>query len=418
MGNAQLFLSAVSDEFGIYRPTLRRLFQRPNLTLHVQEDFVPTGTETLDTLDTYIKACDAVIHLVGDMTGACAEPATVETLKTRYPDLAERLPPLKATLQTGQPPLSYTQWEAYLAVYHRKILVIAKPLPGAERDPKFQIDTERQEAQQAHLERLKALGRRPQIHFMNSDQLASETSRSALIDILIRGNGGNRPPPGPSHLKIADMRTVKRWGWDEETLLKMLVDLDHQLIEKISDDAEGNAKQWSLIFRSQPNSWRLIVDTRKKSVVGYWEMHPLFPEYFEMAKSGRLVDGQLTLGMIEVFEIPGYYNVYFSMIGIKEDYRERYQNEGLYGTLVGSIFDVLYKLTGKDIFVREIAAAAWTLQGERLCKMFNLKKTGHSHVTDSDVSIYAGSISDVLNAKPARKFQDLRDRYRKEGLLD
>ena len=32
-----------------------------------------TGTETLDMLDDYIRQCDAVIHLVGDMTGALAQ---------------------------------------------------------------------------------------------------------------------------------------------------------------------------------------------------------------------------------------------------------------------------------------------------------------------------------------------------------
>jgi hypothetical protein len=33
--------------------------------VHVQEDFIPTGTETLDLLDDYIRQCDVVIHLVG-----------------------------------------------------------------------------------------------------------------------------------------------------------------------------------------------------------------------------------------------------------------------------------------------------------------------------------------------------------------
>src|SRR4051812_3263431 len=127
MPHVQLFLSTVSDEFRSYREAIRTLLQRPNVTVHIQEDFIATGTETLDKLDHYIRGCAAVLHLAGDMTGAWAEPATFENLKIRYPDLAKRLPVLRASIEQGTPPLSYTQWEAYLAIYHRKRLVIATP---------------------------------------------------------------------------------------------------------------------------------------------------------------------------------------------------------------------------------------------------------------------------------------------------
>src|ERR1019366_7712342 len=114
MNQVQLFLSTVSEEFRSYRDVLRSKLQRPNVTVHVQEDFIPTGTETLDKLDLYIKGCDAVVHLLGDRTGTWAKaPTTPQALKARYPDLVERLPALKPSLETGEPLLSYTQWEAY-----------------------------------------------------------------------------------------------------------------------------------------------------------------------------------------------------------------------------------------------------------------------------------------------------------------
>jgi hypothetical protein len=123
----ELFLSAVSDEFRSYRDSVRSLLARPNVVVHVQEDFIPTGTETVDKLDSVIKQCSAVIHLAGDMTGSWAEESTLQALRKRYRDLADQLPPLKRSLSSGAPPLSYTQWEAYLAVYHGKPLVIAAP---------------------------------------------------------------------------------------------------------------------------------------------------------------------------------------------------------------------------------------------------------------------------------------------------
>jgi hypothetical protein len=55
----RLFLSAVTDEFGSYRETLRRDLERPNISIQTQEDFVAWGADTLEKLDDYIRGCDA-----------------------------------------------------------------------------------------------------------------------------------------------------------------------------------------------------------------------------------------------------------------------------------------------------------------------------------------------------------------------
>ena len=183
---AKLFLSAASEEFRSYRDVLRSRLQRPNVMVHVQEDFIPTGTETLDKLDLYIKDCDAVVHLLGDRTGAWARAPTVEKLKERYPDLAERLPALKPLLDSREPLLSYTQWEAYLAIYHRKVLLIAQAAPEASRDRNVPTNPESQAAQSAHLERLRQLGRYSEITFTSHDQLIAEVFRSTVFDLLAK----------------------------------------------------------------------------------------------------------------------------------------------------------------------------------------------------------------------------------------
>ena len=185
MRHIKLFLSAVSNEFCSYREYLRPLLTRDNVIVCVQEDFIPTGTETLDKLDRYVAQCDAVIHLVGDMTGSWARSATLQDLRARYSNLADRLPPLKPSLDFGEPPLSYTQWEAYLAVYHGKPLIIAVPEPETPRDEKYQLEADQQTSQQAHLKRLRALGHHDEIKFKTADQLAVRVLRSAIYDLLV-----------------------------------------------------------------------------------------------------------------------------------------------------------------------------------------------------------------------------------------
>ena len=54
-----IFLSTVSAEFRSYRDALRHDLERPRVAVKVQEDFIATGSETLDKLDEYIAGCDA-----------------------------------------------------------------------------------------------------------------------------------------------------------------------------------------------------------------------------------------------------------------------------------------------------------------------------------------------------------------------
>jgi hypothetical protein len=65
MAPTQLFLSCVSAEFGSYQDGLRHNLDLPDVAVNIQEDFIAGGVPTLDKLDTYIQACDAVMHLVG-----------------------------------------------------------------------------------------------------------------------------------------------------------------------------------------------------------------------------------------------------------------------------------------------------------------------------------------------------------------
>ncbi|MFN9623417.1 MAG: tetratricopeptide repeat protein, partial [Cyanobacteriota bacterium] len=184
MPRVQLFLSTVSAEFLSYRERLRHLLTRPDVEVKVQEDFIVTGDETLEMLDRYIQGCDGVIHLVGDMTGAMAKPQSVKAIAQRYPALASRFP-LAEYLHPDGPSLSYTQWEAWLALHHGKPLFIATPEPGAPRDRGFLRETSQQELQQAHLKRLREVGRYSKV-FTGQEHLAAEVSVSFVLDLLVK----------------------------------------------------------------------------------------------------------------------------------------------------------------------------------------------------------------------------------------
>jgi Domain of unknown function (DUF4062) len=122
----KIFLSAVSDEFSSYRDQLRHDLTRHNVEVKVQEDFKDLGDDTLDKLDRYIAACDAVVHLIGEMCGSLPGERELAALLRKHRDLASELPPLADALRMGEP-ISYTQWEAWLALYHDKLLLTVSP---------------------------------------------------------------------------------------------------------------------------------------------------------------------------------------------------------------------------------------------------------------------------------------------------
>jgi tetratricopeptide (TPR) repeat protein len=183
--SAKIFLSTVSDEFRAYRDQLRSDLTRPNVEVKVQEDFKDQGRGTLDELDVYIAGCDAVVHLAGDMTGSTPGEPALRALRTKHPDLADELPPLGEALQSGTS-VSYTQWEAWLAPYHGKLLFIAKAAETAERGPNHRPTDASRAAQAAHLKRLKAMERYPGCTFASPDSLAKYIFSSPILDLLAR----------------------------------------------------------------------------------------------------------------------------------------------------------------------------------------------------------------------------------------
>jgi tetratricopeptide (TPR) repeat protein len=216
-----IFLSTVSDEFRAYRDQLRTDLTRHNVEVKVQEDFKDLGGDTLDKLDVYIADCDCVVHLVGDMTGSAPLRRDVDVLLAKHPDLVTELPPLGDALRDGAE-ISYTQWEAWLALYHRKLLLIAEAADKAERGAGYAPTDASRAAQAAHLARLKAVGRHPGCTFASPDNLAKHIAYDAILDLLAKARA-ERTPRRPKNLPFASLGSLfKGREQDLDTLHKAL----------------------------------------------------------------------------------------------------------------------------------------------------------------------------------------------------
>jgi formylglycine-generating enzyme required for sulfatase activity len=117
------------------------------------------------------------------MTGAAAKPESTAAILAKYSDLPTKLHPLRQPL-VDSCDISYTQWEAWLALHHGKLLVIAKAADTAPRGPKYAATDASRTAQRAHLERLAIIERYPGGTFIGPDHLVKLILSGAILDIL------------------------------------------------------------------------------------------------------------------------------------------------------------------------------------------------------------------------------------------
>lgn len=314
--SVKLFLSCVSAEFGDYREVLRRNLTNPYVEVKIQEDFKNSAGATLEMLAQYIAACDVVIHFVGDMSGLLPAPSSVDDLLNNRPRLRDGL----ASKDMGRDALvslTYTQWEAWLAIVLGKKLLIVTPDPEASRGPEF-VPTDLSRASQAeHLRRLCAIDRYPEV-FTNRDNLVTKVLTSAVIVPLMEYVGYQKQnrlneliaeysPSG----KIGKLRNKERSFWDRRDLRSELNNYNRkieigechplEMMNFILKVANENPKQSERISRITDFYMSLIdqadlgtIDYRSacthfgKDIAGWQRTYLLLLEEFVPDSRGRI----------------------------------------------------------------------------------------------------------------------------------
>jgi tetratricopeptide (TPR) repeat protein len=123
----KVFLSCVSGEFRSYRLRLANqlgALRGQPYEVKVQEDFEQGGFTLLDKLADYVRECDLVIHLAGDICGARPTPEHVRTLIAH----------LGVAIPDPLPEYSYTQWEYELAIRFERRMYLYVAAAEAPRD--------------------------------------------------------------------------------------------------------------------------------------------------------------------------------------------------------------------------------------------------------------------------------------------
>jgi formylglycine-generating enzyme required for sulfatase activity len=188
MSYRRLFVSCVSGEFAGYRDKLLRSLTSHSTEVHIQEHFRTSGVSLLEKLDVYIERCDAIIHLIGDGVGQLARQDEAERIFASNVGMRALLQ-AACRLPDGAPlpDFSYTQWEAYLAIFHkRQCFNFIADADSARESGWVSKDVDRA-SQSAHVERLRTLGRdRKTLTLRDPEKVANEILQAMVADLDAR----------------------------------------------------------------------------------------------------------------------------------------------------------------------------------------------------------------------------------------
>lgn len=118
-----IFISCVSDEFGRWREDIvnKAILKMVWCYPESQEYFVNTDNVLLEDLRIKICRCRAMIHLIGQCVGRTRKERAakdVETFMAKHDEIVTFLLPYFCNDRLAIAAMSYTQWEAWLAVYY------------------------------------------------------------------------------------------------------------------------------------------------------------------------------------------------------------------------------------------------------------------------------------------------------------
>lgn len=129
-----VFLSTVTQEYGLSRPDLKAMFAKHGITLHIQEDFSDKASPhgTLLKIYLFMNQADMVVHVIGSRKPAVVTRAEADELYSALPKFRDWLEDMAIlpAVEAGQ--VGYSDFEAYMALFLRTPIVIMKRGSGAQ----------------------------------------------------------------------------------------------------------------------------------------------------------------------------------------------------------------------------------------------------------------------------------------------
>ena len=199
--------------------------------------------------------------------------------------------------------------------------------------------------------------------------------------------------------RIVDIATLQKMGWSIRKYVEEATILSYEAIEGLTEEHNGEIEKQIPIIKEQPENRRILLDENNK-MIGMWSFKPFYDDVFQKTKNGELFDVEITPDMMPTL-IPGTYNIYFSNICLKPQYRKTI----VFKILLFSIIELIETWADEGIFIHEICAQAYSDSGKNLCKSIGLNFV-KNHIDHGE--IYCGYVYNLVEEEFCRDFEKVK----------
>lgn len=164
------------------------------------------------------------------------------------------------------------------------------------------------------------------------------------------------------------------------------------IYQAVGIDSHVYADEFQGVYETCINWWKknpaiyiMLEDVETKRIVGYINAMPLTDEYYQFIRSGATIDTDIPCEMIETYDFPDTYKLYFSSIAIDPEYH----NTSAFKALFDGFMIHIMQLYEREIYFSSIVADAVSPIGEKLCKYIGLQ---YLEASNHGSKIYEGSL--------------------------
>ena len=155
--------------------------------------------------------------------------------------------------------------------------------------------------------------------------------------------------------------------------------------EVYTEEGQQELEHCLALYAINPYIYLFFKDLTTGKIVGNIDIEPISDECYELIRSGKFLDKEITPNMLQSYDMPSIYNLYFCGIMIRKEYR----NTNLFMVMFEAVVKRFIELGERGILPKRMIADAVTDNGEKFCKMFGMKEITFS---EHDSKLYEVSL--------------------------
>ena len=193
--------------------------------------------------------------------------------------------------------------------------------------------------------------------------------------------------------------------------IKEAVELDHMVYDTTYFVEPETCYEW---FKVNPDIYVMLRDNSTNKVVAYINISPITEECYDDIRTGQFIDTGITAEMILSYNMPFPYCAYFSSVVIHPDY----QNSSVFKLMFDEVVKKFIHLGEQETYIKKMIADAVSIEGEKFCKLFGMKKVD---ATNHGSSLYEVNLIPpefrVTSKMTKQLYEYYKSKYEEESYL-